>query len=307
MKRLILTLVASLLCLVSVVPHASAQPGPANPVPAPAPVADKQIGITPERLVEVLKNAKHAAKIAKHAANNAEPTIVLAHMTHDINGTKWQFDVEFEFFNHMIIVSCPLQDGNKLTATDFIALSKLSYDMPMGLRYSLRVSDNKLVLESALLKAPTQISELDLFFQVGMAFGSAAKSYPHWSGQKAPAAQNVPPLPPLPPGIAPAPAAPQNAPAPAPAPKAGNLTNTVWLGTHDFQGQGKVSIIFAEKGTVIVNDGDGNQEGYYKIQNGTVSMDLGRLKYVGRIEGTKIIGTGSFENTTWNFVVNMKA
>lgn len=302
MKRLILTLVASLLCLVSVVPHASAQPGPANPAPATAPAATKQVGITPERLVAVLKNAKHAAKIAKQAANNAEPTIVLAHMTQDINGTKWQFDVEFEILNHMIIVSCPLQDANKLTAKDFMALSKMSYDMPMGLRYSLRASDNKLVLESAILKAPAQISDDDLFFQVGLAFGSAAKSYPHWSGQKAPAAQN---LPPLPPGIAPAPVAPQNAPAPAP--KAINLTNSVWLGTHDFQGNGKMTILFTNKGTVIVNDGDGDQEGYYKVQNGTVSLDLGRLKYVGRIEGAKIIGTGSFENNTWNFVVNMKA
>jgi hypothetical protein len=295
MKRYFVTLVAAILCGLGTASFASAQPGPASPIPALpiAAPAKKQAGMTPERLAEWLRSQSIQSTL-QLPSKEGDMTIVKATIFNNVNGTKWQLDFEFQFDKDLLVVACPLQDAGKLTARDLLALMQMNYkDMPLNARFSLRAADNKLILETGIMKPHERISQEEVLNGIVWAFELAAKSYPHWSGQKVPSAP-----------VSPAPV--------SPAPNGGftaPLIKTRWEGVENYQGPHAMAIEFRPDGVVVVIDNDhGQQQGRYTFQNGTLTLDLGRLRYVGQINGTKIIGKGSFEDRPqWDFEVTLKA
>ena len=86
------------------------------------------------------------------------------------------------------------------------------------------------------------------------------------------------------------------------------LVKSVWMGTEDLSGFGKLRFDFCTSTEVVVRDAKDASTGKWKMTSATVRLVMAGSEYVGQVNGDTIIGTGRSKQggVSWKFAVNRK-
>lgn len=142
----------SVALLVACGSFSSAQTGPSSSTTLEAAVNQQAgVGMSPERLAEVLRKLGHQAEVRSIPLNGQTVYTVVAQVSHD----GWRFDLEFEYSvnqkNFNLI--CVLGPASRFTTTQLFNLLKKNYDLAPPVHFSIRGGDQKLLLEDPMFSA----------------------------------------------------------------------------------------------------------------------------------------------------------
>ncbi|HEX3313282.1 MAG TPA: hypothetical protein VHR72_00260, partial [Gemmataceae bacterium] len=86
------------------------------------------------------------------------------------------------------------------------------------------------------------------------------------------------------------------------------LVKSVWMGSEDLIGFGKLRFDFCTASEVVVRDAKDASAGKWKATASTVKLEMAGSEYVGEVNGETILGTARSKQggITWKFAVNRK-
>ena len=86
------------------------------------------------------------------------------------------------------------------------------------------------------------------------------------------------------------------------------LVKSVWMGTEDLAGFGKLRFDFCTASEVVVRDAKDTAAGKWKATASTVKLEMAGSEYVGQVNGDTILGTARSKQggVEWKFAVNRK-
>jgi len=93
-----------------------------------------------------------------------------------------------------------------------------------------------------------------------------------------------------------------------PKPAASALAGTVWSGSEDLQGYGKLSFKFNSDKTVTMFDTEGSAHGRWQLVGNQVTLFFysGNVVYGGTIRGNSMAGKAGNTQTTWNWNLQLQ-